>query len=121
MNIIICQYFILIIISLFFWLLSKNKYINSNILIAGYIIIISYIVANRNMNYPDTIAYIEFYEKLGSNVHDNLNINYFEPGFVLLSSLIKQLFQGNYKFYFYIITSINLSIINVSINNLLKS
>lgn len=83
---------------------SKNLY--------AYIIIIFFalLCGNRNLNIPDTRAYIDVFNDLNSNIFDTQYL-YFETGFIYLSKIIKNIFGNKYEIYFFLIAILNLIII----------
>ncbi len=111
---------VLMFASIIFLLISKYVRIDDKALTFLYIILVSTLVATRNVLIPDTLAYISFYNDLGFNISNELDKSYFEPGFIVFSILLKVIIGSNYQFYFFVLTFIHLLIINKSISNIFE-
>ena len=107
-----------IILTLTVFLLSillsyiNEKYKNKLIYILASILF-SFIVCIRTTSVPDTENYLDFYNNV--SFFNTLSLYSFEPGFQLLTQLLKYITLGNSILYFFFISIINCSILYYSL------
>lgn len=107
--------FIVFFISILFSYTSNNK--NKYYIYWGVSIMFSLLVGTRNISVPDTINYLEFYESISFGNMEIMSYFSFEPGFQILSQILKLLTFGNSILYFSFISIINCIILLFSIKN----
>lgn len=109
---------VLLVTSLTFLLISNYVKINDKYLTFAYIVVVSILAATRNIGIPDTQEYIGFYNDLSFNVLYEIEKSYMEPGFIILSILIKAIFGYKHEIFFFLIAFINVILINLSVSNI---
>ena len=107
-------YFIIILIILIFsykkFNFNYDVYKFSTIFL---IIIYSIIISFRSPAlFPDLSEYIDFYKSIEILNNHSENYSYFEPGFILISRIIKSVVGNNYQIYLAIISFIQISILS---------
>lgn len=99
------NFFLIVILLLSAFVLSQNQTKLNGIIALLIVVLMSWIVAIRDMTVPDTIEYVEWYLK----DYDIFNFasSPYEKGYTVFSRTIHNLFGDNYQLFFFIFPLLN--------------
>lgn len=100
---------------LVFIAIATHFKINNRIITFVFILVTSLLAATRYITISDSQEYANQFSKYGPSFKENLNLSYFEPGFVFFATIIKLVFGNSYRVFFWIISLVDLTLIYFSI------
>jgi len=106
MNLLSLSYFL---VFSFFLILIQNK-VRKSFIVWIYIFAVSCLISFRNLNVPDTDAYVDFF-RITSISLDDFGLFSFEIGFQLFTKVFKILFGDSFRFFFFLVSFLNFSLI----------